>query len=360
MTEYKRCQGKSYMVFDTDIGDFSYERQMLEKNKIAGFLPLRAGHNGEGEQLWYEISGRQSLEELFERAKPEGAFLKKFMGGLSKAVFHAGKYLLREDGVSLAPEHIFMDAPEQEISFCYLPFQKQSFAQELREFMEYFISHMQHNGGAGERACYDVYEKCQESNVDLDELLSILLKETPQETAQEKAEGQEEQKEQKETGGQKEQKNKKKTDFFAAAKGVWHKTTFLMEKRRGGSVTAYAFAPEECGEQTHEPTVFLGSETERILGELRYEGDGAGKNFKLTPPVFVIGSRADKADGVIVSDTVSRIHAKLTIEGDGWLLEDLNSTNGTFLNGEPLVYRKKVKLEKNDRIAFAGERYRFV
>jgi hypothetical protein len=40
---------------------------------------------------------------------------------------------------------------------------------------------------------------------------------------------------------------------------------------------------------------------------------------------------------------VSRIHAKLTLEGDDYYIEDLGSTHGTFVNGSP-VKRKKVSL----------------
>ncbi len=80
----------------------------------------------------------------------------------------------------------------------------------------------------------------------------------------------------------------------------------------------------------------------------------------MTSAMFLIGSQRDEADGIILDDTVSRIHARITREGDGYYLEDMNSTNGTYRNGEALNYKEKVKLEKNDRISFAKQQYRFV
>lgn len=65
-------------------------------------------------------------------------------------------------------------------------------------------------------------------------------------------------------------------------------------------------------------------------------------------------------DGVIPEETISRIHARITKEGDSFYLEDMNSTNGTYRNGKALNYRQKVALEKNDRVVFAKEKYRFV
>ena len=36
-------------------------------------------------------------------------------------------------------------------------------------------------------------------------------------------------------------------------------------------------------------------------------------------------------------DTISTLHCKLTLNGDGVYVHDCNSTNGTFVNGEPVL-----------------------
>ena len=54
-----------------------------------------------------------------------------------------------------------------------------------------------------------------------------------------------------------------------------------------------------------------------------------------TGPV-VIG-RSPGADIVIGDDFVSARHARVTPAGDGAVVEDLGSTNGTLLNGRPLT-----------------------
>ena len=57
---------------------------------------------------------------------------------------------------------------------------------------------------------------------------------------------------------------------------------------------------------------------------------------------------------------VSRHHARISIVGGKWLLEDLNSTNGTFVNDEILPYKQKKQLKINDIVRFADVKYRFV
>lgn len=56
-----------------------------------------------------------------------------------------------------------------------------------------------------------------------------------------------------------------------------------------------------------------------------------GTKLAISGPI-VIG-RAPGADIVIADDFISSQHARVLPSGDGALLEDLNSTNGTILNG---------------------------
>jgi pSer/pThr/pTyr-binding forkhead associated (FHA) protein len=50
---------------------------------------------------------------------------------------------------------------------------------------------------------------------------------------------------------------------------------------------------------------------------------------------------------VLVEDMVSRRHAKITVTGDQIFIQDLGSTNGTFVNGEKI---KRARLQEGDRI----------
>ncbi len=60
-------------------------------------------------------------------------------------------------------------------------------------------------------------------------------------------------------------------------------------------------------------------------------GVPVGKSFPLAP-VTTIGRGTD--NDVALNDTfLSSLHARLELQGGEWLLEDVNSTNGTFLNG---------------------------
>lgn len=49
---------------------------------------------------------------------------------------------------------------------------------------------------------------------------------------------------------------------------------------------------------------------------------------------------------------VSRIHARIHVNGEGWFLEDLHSTNGTWLNDEALDPDALYPLETGDQLRF--------
>jgi transcriptional regulator with PAS, ATPase and Fis domain len=61
------------------------------------------------------------------------------------------------------------------------------------------------------------------------------------------------------------------------------------------------------------------------------EGPGKGKSVEITSSL-TIGSRPD-SDLRLEDPTVSRRHAEISRTAEGLLLQDLGSTNGTFLNG---------------------------
>jgi hypothetical protein len=65
---------------------------------------------------------------------------------------------------------------------------------------------------------------------------------------------------------------------------------------------------------------------------LMVEGATPGRRIFIDGPVLLIG-RDDTCDLVIPERQVSRYHASISIERDQYLLRDLDSKNGTFVNG---------------------------
>ena len=77
-------------------------------------------------------------------------------------------------------------------------------------------------------------------------------------------------------------------------------------------------------------------------------GPLAGLSFAVRRPL-VLG-RALECDLAIVSPHVSRQHARVELDGDVLMIEDLGSSNGTLLNGDRLAGRRS--LQNDDELRF--------
>jgi hypothetical protein len=61
------------------------------------------------------------------------------------------------------------------------------------------------------------------------------------------------------------------------------------------------------------------------------------------------------------SEIVSRIHADIRVEGDSYYVEDVGSSNGTYINNIPLSSGNRHRLRPGDRIALGkGDRVTFL
>jgi Protein of unknown function (DUF3662)/FHA domain len=77
------------------------------------------------------------------------------------------------------------------------------------------------------------------------------------------------------------------------------------------------------------------------------EGAGEQHTYELQTPVTLLGRGTD-CDLRLVDPGVSRHHAELRVENDQVVLVDLGSTNGTFVNGQPV---RRVALSDGTRIS---------
>jgi len=66
------------------------------------------------------------------------------------------------------------------------------------------------------------------------------------------------------------------------------------------------------------------------------QGPRAGQTFDLIKPIMIIGREAGN-DIVIEDPQVSRHHVKLTQQAASYIVEDLGSTNGTFIDGRRVM-----------------------
>jgi pSer/pThr/pTyr-binding forkhead associated (FHA) protein len=81
----------------------------------------------------------------------------------------------------------------------------------------------------------------------------------------------------------------------------------------------------------------------------------SGTTYELVDEAITIGRASDNT--IVVNDpSISTYHAKLLLEGETYRLKDLDSTNGTELNGKPVT---ETVLRFDDRIRFGAAEARY-
>ncbi|MBI5537086.1 MAG: DUF4388 domain-containing protein [Deltaproteobacteria bacterium] len=76
-------------------------------------------------------------------------------------------------------------------------------------------------------------------------------------------------------------------------------------------------------------------------------GKYQGGEFPLVAGKEIVIGRSGDVDMVLAEDMVSRRHARIVFQGDAIVIEDLSSTNGTFVNGEKI---RRASLQEGDRV----------
>jgi pSer/pThr/pTyr-binding forkhead associated (FHA) protein len=118
---------------------------------------------------------------------------------------------------------------------------------------------------------------------------------------------------------------------------LWMARSALKDLRRGG---AEAAAPAAYDDATgmYQASAGLGGDGNREgAPKLRVQsaaGLRAGSAYDLSQGALL--GRGDSADIRLEDTFASARHARLVPQGEVMVLEDLGSTNGTYLNGEPL------------------------
>lgn len=87
-------------------------------------------------------------------------------------------------------------------------------------------------------------------------------------------------------------------------------------------------------------------------------GPNVGATLPVRTPVATIG-QGPQNDVVVDDDSVSKTHARLDYEHGGWHLTDLDSTNGTVVEGVRLAPRVPTPVLYGNSIRFGGVALQF-
>ena len=136
---------------------------------------------------------------------------------------------------------------------------------------------------------------------------------------------------------------------------LWMARSAMKDLRRGAGGAPAALAADATGMHQASQGFAPDSGGEPKLRVDTAAGLRAGSAYSLSEGA-VLG-RGDQADIQLQDTFASSQHARLAPQGDVMVLEDLGSTNGTYLNEEPL--RGPQPLHPGDKIRIGDSSFTF-
>ncbi len=486
---YRRNLHKSYMCIQEQGEPVEeYELRMLEKAEVPHLLKMEIIAAEGKKQYLYDISGKQQLEDYLSGKKIGYEMLWRVLYSIRELCFALPDYLLRESGICLEPEYIYVNLEGKGVYFTYLPCWNKDLPEAFEHYMEQILRKIDHQDVAAAELGYQAYQRCMVKNADIQGILEHIARkenlDRPEIEAMQKPdtepkkfyrenipEKSRQEPFQKSENGQKNnasfhqfwaenapclfqflprQKEKnikekplKEKDLKEKALGEKNikgkilegkilEGKILEERSLGKRKLLFLFGKKLTGkekllkgqegkrkiwadkrqwgeedrkeedrkrivtrekdrkgegrkrEDTKEkdrkginfsgweekdfalekepahPTEILGMCSQEPKGKLVYQGIHNCEDIWVEGEEFLLGKNRRQAMGIIEAEGVSRLHAKISREEGIYYLEDLNSTNGTYLNGEPVEYHQKRKLCQGDCIKFGAEEFQFI
>ena len=398
--EYRRTWNQSVMLITGHVEEENYELKMLKHNTVAGLLPVQDVQETGEIRFCYDITGKKSLECYLENNALNLVMIKKILENLIHLCREMEHYLLKEEKILLKEDMIFMDSREEQFYFCYYPNKEGELREEFANLIENMLPQLDHENREDTEKVYAIYEKTREENyslLKLQELFFATEEENDWEMWQEYKEVKNE------TAGIEpvavNPQNPKKSDKIMSLKKLILQVLekgisalhldklnrkkkelsmpaipvpFIKKKQKESSPERNKIHLSEhrkIGASEKDPaypmeqdrTYLSGQREEAVTGaRLMYLGGGEERDFVINKDVFLIGTDALAVDGILKSRAAGEIQAKITKEEDIYYIEDMNSANGTLVNGEILIYKEVRRLEEGDRITFADISYRFL
>lgn len=392
---YERSYNHNYMIIEAKQKEYvGFCEKIIQENEILGLLPCQFRVLEGKLFFYYEISGKRTLSQLYQKKKIGAVEMRRLLTALSTIQRESQRYLLDFKKYILRPEYLYSDFDIKHLYAVYYPdYEGETVLEEIGSF---FIEHVDYQETEAVELAYSFQQRIMEENVNLEFAVEDLVREKKLPSSEtvfyENKKNQEFPDKEKEVFQEKIEPIKKEpfydTNIKDSLKEKWsldnlkwiqeikgflkgvaifkskdekrkikkEKPVYEMELDFGESEKEASFYTQTL---PSEETQFFSFQDEQEIHALVYQGRKNLPDFELEVFPYVIGKGEKGIDGRLEIPTVSRIHSQLDYSNNNYFIMDLNSTNGTFLNGERLPPNIKKSLSVGDQIQFAGERYIF-
>lgn len=379
---YKRELNHSYMVLRCSGMELTerYDYRILMHNRIRRLLPCSMRQMDGEDFLYYDISSKQPLERLYEGGMLKASDLADIIREIAAVQADLGEYMLDESGLLLEEGMIFADVETKELHFAFYPGNKEA-VRQYEGLADFFLGNTDHSQEQAVDLAYEFYRMSKTDYFVLSSFLPLLEKKLASvktgweeeslaemerlEGAALKADfGDNQDREEREETGEKEGKKAKK-------EGVFQRLLSFLKREKGAraetdiseewSDMVWDSYEQQLYENGSQETVYfadLDKKERQIQKALCLRAEEGNRKILLRDFPITFGKMKGRVTVVLEDHSVSRIHAQIEAAEDGMRIRDLNSRNGTCINGKKLLPNEAEPLREGDTVSFGRERFR--
>lgn len=404
MIEFVREMDKNYLKIVNDTGCSDYCMKMLENNDIEGFLPTRSVSVNNQLSYLYDISGNIPLEEKYSGKELSAEDIVRIAGQIREIIEVSESYMLNIDGVLFDIRYIFCGINDMSWNFVYNSSAASDARDGIKRVLEFILGKLDHKDGNAVILGYGLYKRVCHGEIPITRIFDNI-----EELTEDKKDVEYELNRRQypsvmpESIIQEEEKTSpdyKKYIIPGVAVGV--AAVILAAVLSGAAMAVVVFliciavfavclifkmrgqfweriVRREVDMPYEADTPQLSVSRQNVMAGVtsnivdnatvlmsmentslrRIVKDGPRDEYMLTQGDVSIGSGAS-ADILIKDSGISRLHARLTKEGEMYFIKDMNSTNGTWVNEHRLSVYEMCPVKNGDIIRLAQSRFELI
>ncbi|MFQ9516301.1 MAG: DUF6382 domain-containing protein [Eubacterium sp.] len=369
---YKRDGSQNFMIIkEQEINENDYKLQMVINNNIQGIIPLSIKTINNKPEIYYGITSMISMESMYAKKQMSGRDIYNLVKSIKNLSDNMKEYLLDINNILFGMEFVYLKRQEEKYRFCYCPENSVDSQESLRVFFDKLLEYINHNDRRAVLIAYGIQQITISDGFTIQDLVDCaekIIKKSEPEYSSSCENGQNlsnlKQKDLNEikTDKTKPERNNPLKKFLGMFKGknrykdedelLWgEENEKLIEKEELSLKECIA---ENFSGDMEDATMLLTSAG--TLETITLRSIDLEETMEITPNKFpcVLGKSRKSSDFYVDSPVVSRVHMRILEDMTGYFVEDLNSTNGTFVNGEQLIPHELKEINVGDQITLAN------
>ena len=347
---------------------------MINTNVLPGGIPINFEQKGRAFQLTYNLTGLTVLKEYLRSPFNKDTFAALIKDILDKYE-NLQKNVFNQQNVLLDLEHVFVNPATREIFYIYVPIQ---FYQNQNNMKQFFLSIVQNcTFAAGEDNSYVsqyiqvLNENMNFSLFEFKRFIESLIGEKKMVLCPKCSTNIEEGSVFCPNCGTRLLREKKYQRSIYAPMSEEHREDVNVQQRKtmdyesilNGTQGLSNAEPERLASIVGElgsGTTVLNSQHQTNTPRQAVLIDSMGRRISITKAYFVVGKSSGAADYRIAGNSaISRRHMAIIRKNDQFFIEDLHSTNKTFLNDNLLAPEVEMPLQSGDVVKLANVKMQF-